>query len=157
MMDLSFTNSSNLHDVLSTLPEEFTFNVLRIDKSYLLDLTVNDFPPHSTGLTELRIFNNEGIDDDIIDMFYNWALQFSKDSLVKFYLYDNGLKKIPSALWRFNGLAYFRIDGNILEPGIVKTGDLKLTDHTQIVQLSHCGIHTIEAGAFQGNLKIKIK
>ena len=121
-----------------------------MNQSYLLDLTVNDFPIHFRGFTELRIFENEKISDDIVEMFVNWALQFSRDSLIKLYIFNNGLQKIPKGLWRFTRLTFFRIDGNHLDPGVVREGDLEFSDSVLLIQLSNCGIHTVEVGAFQG-------
>ena len=150
--DLFFRNASNFQNVWKTFPVDSNVKILRISQSDLLDLTQNDFLPHSTGLTELRIYENEKINDDIVDMFFSWALKFSQDSLVNFYIFNNGLKKIPTRLSRFGRLAYFRMDNNILEPGIVKKGELGFSDYTRLVYLRFCGIHTIEAGAFQGEI-----
>jgi len=116
--DLTFTKSSNLHDVWHTFPVNLKSTVLRFESCNLLELTMDDFPPHSTGLNELRIFDTTEINDDIVNLFFSWALDFSRDSLIKFYIYNNGLKKIPTGLSRFNSLTYFRMDYNILESGI---------------------------------------
>lgn len=152
--ELWFRNTSNFQDVLKTLPENLKINVLRIDQSYFIDLASDDFPRRSTGFTELRVWDNQQCTDEIIDMFYNWALGTSRDTLLKLYIFNNSLTKIPPGLSRFNRLAYFRIDNNILEPAIVRNGDLAFSDYTIGAGLSKCGIHTIEAGAFQGE-KVK--
>jgi len=148
---LSIHRSLNINETLGSVPTGFKVRSLGIYFSNLLGLVLNPFPQlHPDFTQELRVCDNEQISEDNIDLISNWMLQTSKDSLIKFYAYNNGLKKIPSGLWRFNRLTYFRFDRNILEPGIIFQGDLKFSDYTVIVRVSNCGIHTIQAGAFQG-------
>jgi len=151
MNALSIQHSLNINETLGTIPNGFATRVLGIYYSNLLGLVLNPLPQiRPDFLQELRVCENEQISDDTIDVIFNWILQTSKDSLIKFYTFNNGLKKIPSGLWRFNRLTYFRFDRNILEPGIIFKGDLKFSDYTLVVMVSNCGIHTIQAGAFQG-------
>jgi len=155
--ELVFGNSPNINETLKTLPDGFATKGLRINQnSNLLGLNLVPYP-QILYLQDLRVTDNVMIDDDTIDELLNWMLQTaSKNSLIKFYLFNNGLKRMPSGLWRLNALTYFRFDGNILESGIVKTEDLKFSDYTLLVMLSNCGIHTIEAGAFQGDIMNQI-
>ena len=114
-------------------------------------LQPQDFPKLSRGLIKLRVYENLEISDDTIDVFLTWMFDYSWDTLLKFYIYkNNGLKRIPTGLSKLNKLAFFRIDDNTLEPGIVKKGSLKFSDNTLVVYHSNCGIHTVEADAFQG-------
>jgi len=148
---LSFRESPNINETLKTLPDDFVTKILRITNSNLLGLNLLPYYPQIFYLEELRVTDNVMINDDTIDLLLNWMLQTTnKNSLIKFYIYNNGLKRIPSGLDRLSTLTYFRIDDNILESGMVKKGELKFSDYTLAVVLSNCGVHTIEAGAFQG-------
>jgi len=150
LADLTFEGSQNINETLKTLPDGFVTKILRIQSSNLLGLTLSTYP-QIFYLQELRVIDNVMIDDDVIDVLLNWMLQTTnKNSLIKFYLYNNGLTKMPFGMSRLNALTFFRFDGNILESGMVKKGELKFSDYTRVVKLSNCGIHTIEADAFQG-------
>jgi len=152
LYELTFVNSPNINETLKTLPGGFVTRVLRMYGSNLLGLDLVPYP-QILYLQELRVTDNVMIDDDTIDVLFNWMLQTTnKNSLIKFYIYNNGLKRMPSGLGRLSVLTYFRFDGNILESGIVKKGELKFSDYTIVIMLSNCGIHTIEAGAFQGEI-----
>ncbi len=155
VLDLQFTHSSNLHNILNTYPEKFQVGILRFVSCNLLDLTADDFPRHSAGLNELRIYENQAINDDVVDLFISWALDFSRDSLVRLFIQNNGLKKFPTRLSQFDRLTYFRFDGNVLETGTIKRGELKFADYLRLLNIWYCGIHTIEPGAF-GGIKIKM-
>jgi Leucine-rich repeat (LRR) protein len=149
---LNFLSSPNINETLTTLPDGFITPVLRITNSNLLGLNLFHYP-QILYLQELRVADNVMIDDNTIDALLNWMLQTSnKNSLTKLYIYNNGLKRIPSGLSRLSTLTHFRFDGNILEFGIVQKGELKFSDYTILVMLSNCGIHTIEPGAFQGKI-----
>jgi len=148
---LYFSGSQNINEILITIPDGFQTRVLGISYSNLLDLTLGSYP-QIQGIEQLRVTDNSKINDETTDLLFNWMLETSKDSLFKFYMFNNGLKRIPFELRRFNRLSYFRFDGNILEPGIVRKADLTFSDYTLVVSLSDCGINTIEAGAFQGEI-----
>lgn len=147
---LYFENSSNLYDVLKSIPLKFQVDLLVITKCSLLDL-ITEFPPLSRGLIELKVHENEKMNDATIDLFLEWMSTTSIELLRKFYVYNNGLTRLPSTeLWRFKKLSFFRIDGNILQSGIVKKGSLRFITQVLLVMLDNCGIHTIEPGTFEG-------
>jgi len=154
--NLLFSNSSNLHDVLSTIPDDFGIYVLRITKCRNLDLIDSDskLPGQlNEGLIELRIYENEQVGDTAVDVMLEWLLSTtSKDSLSKFYINNNDLTRIPTQLWRLNQLRYFRFDNNKLITGIVEKGNFKFSYLTWFVSAYNCGIHTILPDAFQGML-----
>ena len=147
---LYFENSSNLYDVLKSIPSEFQLDLLIITKCNLLDL-ITEFAPLSRGLIELKVYENEKMNDATIDLFLEWMLATSINLLKKFYVYNNGLTRFPSTeLWRFKKLSFFRIDGNILQSGILKRGSLRFTAPVLAIMLDNCGINTIEPGTFEG-------
>ena len=150
---LYFENSSNLCDVLKSIPFEFQLDLLIITKCNLLDL-ITEFPPLSRGLIELKIYEHEKVNDATIDLFLEWMLATSIDLLRKFYVYNNELTRFPSIteLWRFKKLSFFRIDGNIIQSGILKKGSLRFTTQVLLVRLDNCGINTLAPGTFEGTI-----
>ena len=150
-----FKNSSNLYEVFSTIPGDFGMDVLRITKCSNLFLIDNysKLPGDlSMGLLEFRVFENEQVSDQTVDVMLEWLLSTeSKDSLKKLHLYDNGLTKIPTQLWRFTKLQYFSFDKNKLMTGIVEKGAFKFSYLLFAIWIGDCGIHTIQPDAYQGN------
>jgi len=74
----------------------------------------------------------------------------TKNSLKNLYIYDNALTKIPTQLWLFRKLQFFRFERNVLGSGIVEKGNFKFSFVAFIIFAMGCGINKIEPGAFDG-------
>ena len=150
---IKFENSSNLYEVFNTLPTEFEASVLIVTKSRNLDKIdeLSKLPEIVNGLTELRIHENEDINDATVSLLLDWLVDTEiRNHLRILYLFNNELTKIPTQIWRFSQLQNFRFENNNLSDGILKQGDLKFSSLPQIIYIYACGIQKIEPGAFQG-------
>jgi len=150
---VTFQNSSNLHEYFSTIPFEFETDILNITQCRNMAM-IDDFsklPAGLSGLLQFRAYGNEDLNDATVDLLLEWMLSSStKNSLKNLYIYDNALTKIPTQLWLFRKLQFFRFERNVLSTGIVEKGNFKFTFVAFIVFAMGCGINKIEPGAFDG-------
>ena len=152
-----FYENANLFDVFSTVPYEFKMKKLKIVKNSLLE-NIDNFPPLFTGLDFFVATSNHYLDDDAIDRFMKWLVDYSVDTLKQIEILDNGLTRVPSMVMLLKQLESFSMAYNDL--WLLPEGSLNIhsvpSGATVHADLRYCGIHTIEEGAFQGNnLKIR--
>lgn len=148
---LELENSSNLYEYFASLPPGFQTEILHVTKSKNLNLidSVEKLPKVVSGLSEFQVDDNKELMDTTIDLLLEWLLSTEiRGTLLKLWLYRNGLKKIPIQIWRFNTLQGFRFDNNVLS--IIKQGELKFSFVPLEINMNFCGIEKIEPGAFQG-------
>jgi len=104
----------------------------------------------STKLVRLDIIQSSDMNDDVMDVVMNWAVQsFAVNSL---YIYSNNLKRIPNQLEFFGQMATLDISYNYFHR--IPSRSLKFTsDILESIDLSNCGVQEIEAGAFEGIIR----
>ena len=104
----------------------------------------------STKLVRLDIVQSPDMNDDVMNVVMDWAVQsFFVKSL---YIYSNNLKRIPNQLEFFGQIATFDISNNYFHR--IPSRSLKFTsDVLELIDLSNCGVEEIEADAFEGILR----
>ncbi len=101
----------------------------------------------STKLVRLDIVQSGDMNDDVMDVVMDWAVQsFAVKSL---YIHSNNLKRIPNQMEFFGQITTLDISNN--EFRRIPARSLKFTsDVLGLINLSNCGIEGIEASAFEG-------
>ena len=101
----------------------------------------------STRLVRLDIAQSTDLNDDVMDVVIDWAVQ--SFTVTSFYLYSNNLKRIPHKLGFFGQIATLDISKNDFRR--IPAGSLKFTsDVLKLIDISNCGVEEIDAGAFEG-------
>ena len=152
---LELENVSNIYEFFASLPTEFVINILHVTKSKNLNLidTVAKLPEVVSGLVQFNVDENEELMDTTVDLLLEWVLSTEmRGTILVLHLSRNGLKTIPSQIWRFSKLQIFRFENNVLSNSVVKKGELKFTFAPLDIILDGCGIEQIEPEAFQGRL-----
>ncbi len=128
---------------------------MHVTKSKNLNLidTVAKLPEVVSGLVQFNVDENEELMDTTVDLLLEWVLSTEmRGTILVLHLSRNGLKTIPSQIWRFSKLQIFRFENNVLSNSVVKKGELKFTFAPLDIILDGCGIEQIEPEAFQGRL-----
>lgn len=148
--DMKFQKSSNLHEVFAKIPSSFSMNTLEITECNNLTLidNQNNFPNLLEGIEVLRLSNNIDLKDETLILIMDWLRENSRYTLVGLYVQNNGLKQIQdSKIFFFSKLENFTFTGNKIESGIFKKGSLEFAMPLTILDLSDCGIETMEQDA----------
>ena len=103
----------------------------------------------ATGLVRLDIAESTDMNDDVMNVLMDWAVQtFAVKSL---YLYTNNLRRIPSQLEFFYQITTLDISNNNFSR--IPARSLKFTSNVlELIGISNCGVVEIEAGAFEGKI-----
>ncbi len=147
--DMTFQNSSNLHDVLAKIPNEFSMDALQIIECSNLALidSQNKLPNLPDGIQILQLSNNEDLKDETLVLFLDWLRGNSRDKLSELYIQNNGLTQIPSRMFLFSKLAYFIFSGNKIKSGLFAKGSLEFSYPLTSLIMEDCGIQTMEKDA----------
>ena len=148
-------NSFNIHlaDWRQSFPSLDNLSTLRLFNNTGAD-EWTEYPEDAENLKLTNVFyHSNGVKDEGMARFLDWLLEHSKDHLQKLEIQWNLLTKIPKQIGSFkklNSLA-MQLQTNRSIP-IVPKNSLEFSVPVFDLNISSCGVTTIEPGAFRGNI-----
>lgn len=150
---IQFENMANLHDILVTMPNEFSMDAFQINFCTNLNMidSQEKLPNLLNGIVTFQLYDNEEVQDETLVVFLGWLSSGkSRNTLKTMNLDKNGFSSLPSTLYLFSQLETFNFNGNPTKPGVIETGSIVLSHSIYLIQIVGCTIQYVEPDAFQG-------
>lgn len=142
----------DMEKVLPTFPRNLPMmSALSFDSCLGWNSMSNNLLPmvNAGELIRLDIIRSVDLTDNAMDDVMEWVITSFHSSLRSLYIYSNNLTRIPLQIEFFDRLNLFSMKNNLFPQ--IPAGSIKFkSNDMREIDISSCGVRTIEPGAFEG-------
>ena len=152
MKSLLIEKFDDMGRIFSTFPTNLpTLSHIKLIQCYGWDTLMHAPLPivDARNFIRLDVVESVGINDDVMNVVIEWAVQSFNSTLKSLYIHSNNLTRIPSHIEFFGRIETLDMKNNFF-PRIL-AGSLKITSKDLgFVDLSNCGVIEMEPNVFEG-------
>lgn len=154
MTSLYIDNFHRMGRLFPTFPTNLpAINNIKLMQCFGWNSLMNAPPPivGATNFVRLDVAKSVDMNDDVMNVVMEWAIQSFNSTLKNLYIYSNNLTRIPSQIQYFGKLDTLDIKSNFFSS--IPVGSLQVkfsTNDLTLIDLSNCGVQEIEPNAFGG-------